>query len=314
MATRNLTRRFLESRNASKANRALNVDATDSSDVHLINLENGDNSSSSSASSGNWTEQAKRSLPPIWVDRIEQIEEDTLKIQSKMKELSTLHSKRLMVDFATDEATQEREIDKTTQAITSIFRHAESLLKQFSKQGDEGRISKQEMTVRNNLTRSTAKKLQGLSLAFRTSQKEYLARMSAQKKGGKATDTNLDFLSNSPSTSSSGADIFSSGQIQELEQTEDLVAERDVEINRVAKSIEELAAIFKELAVLVIDQGTILDRIDYNMEMTVDHTKEGLVQLHKAEEYQKSAFPMRCIIVLVVLIIIMLIVLVVKHQ
>ena len=126
--------------------------------------------------------------------------------------------------------------------------------------------------------------------------------------------SNLDFLSNSPPTSSGNADIFNSGQIQELESTEDLVAERDVEINRVAKSIEELAAIFKELAVLVIDQGTILDRIDYNMEMTNDHTKEGLVQLHKAEEYQKSAFPMRCIIVLVVLIIIMLIVLIVKNQ
>ena len=41
--------------------------------------------------------------------------------------------------------------------------------------------------------------------------------------------------------------------------------ERDEEIVRIAKSIEELAAIFKELAVLVIDQGTILDRIDYNM-------------------------------------------------
>ena len=34
----------------------------------------------------------------------------------------------------------------------------------------------------------------------------------------------------------------------------------------IAKSIEELATIFKELAVLVIDQGTILDRIDFNME------------------------------------------------
>ena len=33
-----------------------------------------------------------------------------------------------------------------------------------------------------------------------------------------------------------------------------------------AQSIEELSDIFKELAVLVIDQGTILDRIDFNME------------------------------------------------
>ena len=33
---------------------------------------------------------------------------------------------------------------------------------------------------------------------------------------------------------------------------------REQEIVNLAKSIEELAAIFKELAVMVIDQGTIL--------------------------------------------------------
>jgi len=37
-----------------------------------------------------------------------------------------------------------------------------------------------------------------------------------------------------------------------------MVNQRDEEIVRIAKSIEELAAIFKELAVLVIDQVCIL--------------------------------------------------------
>ena len=93
-----------------------------------------------------------------------------------------------------------------------------------------------------------------------------------------------------------------------------LVDQRESEITRIAKSIEELAQIFKELAVLVIDQGTILDRIDYNMESAVEHADEGIKNLVKAEEHQKNALPMRCIIALVVLIAIMLIVLVVKNS
>lgn len=47
------------------------------------------------------------------------------------------------------------------------------------------------------------------------------------------------------------------------------VAERDEEIRRIVESIAELQSIFKDLAGLVADQGTVLDRIDYNMEQTV---------------------------------------------
>ncbi len=93
-----------------------------------------------------------------------------------------------------------------------------------------------------------------------------------------------------------------------------MVNQRDEEIVRIAKSIEELAAIFKELAVLVIDQGTILDRIDFNMESAVDNAKEGIKQLEKAEEHQKNSMSVKCILVLVVLIIIMVGVLIWKHS
>ena len=56
---------------------------------------------------------------------------------------------------------------------------------------------------------------------------------------------------------------------------EHLVEERDQEIRKIAESIQELSGIFKELAALVIDQGTILDRIDFNMEQVAEHTRRG---------------------------------------
>lgn len=90
-----------------------------------------------------------------------------------VRELSALHTKRLMVNFETDEIVQEREIDILTHEITDIFRHAETILKKFGNQGDEGKISQQELTVRANMQRSMAKKLQGLSMSFRASQKAF---------------------------------------------------------------------------------------------------------------------------------------------
>ena len=89
--------------------------------------------------------------------------------------------------------------------------------------------------------------------------------------------------------------------------------ERDEEIVKIAKSIEELAAIFKELASLVIDQGTVLDRIDFNMENALADVKEGVQQLNKAEDHQKSAMSVKCIIGLVILIGILVLVLILKH-
>ena len=47
---------------------------------------------------------------------------------------------------------------------------------------------------------------------------------------------------------------FNQVQMAVLEETESYVQERDAEIRNIVKSIEELSTIFKELAVLVIDQ------------------------------------------------------------
>ena len=107
---------------------------------------------------------------------------------------------------------------------------------------------------------------------------------------------------------------FTQAQVTEVEIAEDVINERDQEIQRIATSITELATIFKELAVLVIDQGTILDRIDYNMEQVVEQTEKGIDELEKAEATQKNSRPMKCISMLLGMIFLMTVLLVLKHS
>jgi syntaxin 16 len=52
------------------------------------------------------------------------------------------------------------------------------------------------------------------------------------------------------------------------------------------------------VARLIVEQGTILDRIDYNIEQTDVRVKSALKSVKKAEQYQQNNRKMMCIVVL----------------
>eukprot|EP00656_Telonema_subtile_P001888 TRINITY_DN1081_c0_g1_i1.p2 TRINITY_DN1081_c0_g1~~TRINITY_DN1081_c0_g1_i1.p2 ORF type:complete len:143 (+),score=31.03 TRINITY_DN1081_c0_g1_i1:253-681(+) len=106
--------------------------------------------------------------------------------------------------------------------------------------------------------------------------------------------------------------FFSEAQLQKIDTMQDLVDERDKEVQQIAKSVAQLSEIFKELSTLVIDSGTILDRIDFNMEMVVDNVHKAEADLEAASKYNGKGISAWCIIVLTVLCIIMALVVAIK--
>jgi syntaxin 16 len=83
---------------------------------------------------------------------------------------------------------------------------------------------------------------------------------------------------------------------------EAVIAHREREIEAIAQGVIELASIFQDLNSMVIDQGSLLDRIDYNVENTLTQVKEADKELKVAGNYQRRSVKRKIILLLILIV------------
>ncbi len=76
--------------------------------------------------------------------------------------------------------------------------------------------------------------------------------------------------------------VQSHSQLVDQQLLEPNLRARDRELTEIAKSIATLAELFKDLSSLVIDQGTLLDSVEYNIEQTAVHMSGAVKELELA--------------------------------
>ncbi|CAG7878311.1 unnamed protein product [Brassica rapa] len=246
-------------------------------------------------------------LPPDWVDVSEEISVNIQRARTKMAELGKAHAKALMPSFG-DGKEDQHQIESLTQEVTFLLRKSEKQLQRLSKGGPS-----EDSSVRKNVQRSLATDLQQLSMELRKKQSTYLKRLRLQKEDGGDLEMNLNGSSSRAEDDDFDDILFSEHQMSKIKKSEEISVEREKEIQQVVESVNELAQIMKDLSALVIDQGTIVDRIDYNIQNVSSTVEDGLKQLQKAERTQRSGGMVKCASVLVILCFIMLVLLILKE-
>ncbi|KAL2856063.1 t-SNARE [Aspergillus pseudoustus] len=268
-------------------------------------------------------------LPPRWVDVQEEVTELLEDIAQKSAHLDKLHHKHLLPGFGDEDIRKqdERVIERYTQEITRGFHECQKLVQRIElmvhEAKQQGGVSSGDETMAKNIQISLASRVQDASARFRKKQSTYLRKLRGLEDSASQFDRSPTPVQNpytDPSLMESDADkSFSQTTLLQTTQrmtgqNDGVILQREREINDIAKGIIELSDIFRELQTMVIDQGTMLDRIDYNVERMHTDVQSAQKELNVATNYQRRTTKRKIILLLILLVVGMIIVLLVKPK
>jgi syntaxin 16 len=174
-----------------------------------------------------------------------------------------------------------------------MFHRSQRSIRSIGARSKDG--TSEEQLMAKNVMASLASSLQDLSVTFRKGQSNYLRRM--KNRESQWSDMALPSASTAASTvpqSSLMAEEklpedelydrgFTNHQLMLVDDSTEVIEEREHQIRSIVESISQLNEIFRDLATMIVEQGTILDRIDYNIEQTSTSVEKGLEQLEKVK-------------------------------
>ncbi|KAI9679584.1 MAG: hypothetical protein M1829_001545 [Trizodia sp. TS-e1964] len=269
-------------------------------------------------------------LPPRWADISDEVADLLADIATMSLKLDKLHQKHVLPGFDDDEVKkgEEGEIEHLTQEITKGFHSCQRAIKKVETMVRESKsnglgIRSGEETMAKNIQISLAGKVQESSASFRKKQSAYLKKLRGL--GGmtppldRRPSAQLNPYSDPSMTESDADKSYSQSALQQTSQrhitsNDSAIMQREQEIMDIAKGIIELADIFKDLQSMVIDQGTMLDRIDYNVERMATDVKGADKELTVASGYQRKSTKRKIILLLLILVVGMIILLSVKPR
>ncbi|XP_067840627.1 syntaxin-7-like [Heptranchias perlo] len=131
-------------------------------------------------------------------------------------------------------------------------------------------------------------------------EKEFVARVRA----GSRLSTGL------PDSQKEGHLVSFDSQNQFQDQVEDgiteedlkLIRERESAINQLESDILDINEIFKDLGMMIHEQGDLVDSIEANVETAEVHVQQANQQLNRAAEYQRKSRKKICILIVVLVI------------
>ena len=210
--------------------------------------------------------------------------------------VSTLQSeqqKRLVIKFDDEDKKLNKNIAKIVHEITQQLSICEKKIKELVKQNID---SETDNIIKINMQHTIIQKITDFTKKFKINQELYKKKY---KELVGEDDPKYEI------NESLRKDNNDSNNFENFLMTDNInqnLQNRDNELNQLLNSVNDLAQIFKDMQSLVMEQGSILDRIDYNIDIAASNITTGKKSLVKANEYHKNNCFRNVIIVLIVCI------------
>lgn len=262
-------------------------------------------------------------LAPSIFDISNLLDEKLATIKAKTHELSLLY-KKLLITRDNEKLKLESHIEDLNYELTKMFEACYVLIKKFEfLQNNHQRLqldyTANELSMIQNYKKTYALKIQDSLVIFRNLQNNYIKFLkddddeTDQLLSAGASATNLVLEEeNSRDIENYSKNVLLQAQQQMQHGNSQYLAQREREISKMAMGILEISTIFKEMETLVVEQGSMLDRIDYNMTRTVQDLKVSDKELIKAQGYQKRTTKCKIIFLLTLVVLALFILVVVK--
>eukprot|EP01113_Clastostelium_recurvatum_P046015 TRINITY_DN7_c0_g1_i1.p1 TRINITY_DN7_c0_g1~~TRINITY_DN7_c0_g1_i1.p1 ORF type:complete len:327 (-),score=59.22 TRINITY_DN7_c0_g1_i1:64-1044(-) len=260
---------------------------------------------------------------PSWQFHVDAAKQTMTRINNKIQELDAIQRKHLLPRFGGEReiADEERSIQRLSLDISDLFRECHKHITNINSSinVDTKMEPSSHKIVKKNAAADLAIQLQEMSIMYRKQQTKYVNAI--QQKSSSSYKAKIIPSSLPPSSSSSPSVSLSSKastttpaaksafvdldsidetsptntsslRQQQLFQTAQIYSKeidrRDQDIQLIATSINDLAVLFNDLALLTHEQGAMLDVIEDNIEKTDQHTSKALDELREADHEQKK--------------------------
>ena len=228
--------------------------------------------------------------------QVNNIIEDLLINFASLKSFQQERIKPKFIDEEIENKRLDREINKLILKMMKKIKFCEALIKMIKNQKNEKNTILEK--VKYNIKMFLIEKIQNFSNEFRKNQQQYLKYLKDMGISSNINNDNEKSIEKFNELDDEKKNFLYTQEDDKYQQ----IKKRDEDISVLAKSIDELSGIFKDLQNIVQEQGTILDRIDYNINISYENSQQGLKYIKKAEEHQNESCFRNVILLLYIII------------